>query len=271
MRAAIRATIPTLVTCLFALGGVPAHAQQGDPSQSVQPPVRVVVVDAGHGGADLGAAGPSGLREKDLVLEIAMKLGAQLRLAGLRVIYTREKDVFLSLAERTEIANRAKADLYVSLHANSSPDPTARGSETYFVSQEVSDEDARRVAMTENEVFKPEGGAADSGDILGAILGDLIRTDHMRSSSEFALSIQRELAQLPAPNRGVKQGPFFVLGGVNMPAVLLEIGFLTHPEDEQRFKTPQYQEMIARAVTRGVTNVADERRKVRERASRGSE
>jgi len=263
MRAAIRIFV---VSGLCVLGSAPARGQQ--PEQSAQPPVRLVVVDPGHGGSQFGAVGPTGLREKDLVLNIALKLGAQLRLAGMRVVYTREKDVFLSLAERAEIANRARADLYVSLHANSSPDPAARGSETYFVSLEASDDDARRVAITENEVFRPEGAAADSGDIISRILGDLIRTDHMRGSADFAMAIQRELAQLPTPSRGVKQGPFFVLGGVNMAAVLLEVGFVSHGEDEQRFKTAQYQEMIARAITRGVMNVADERRKLRERVAR---
>ena len=247
------------------LGTAPAWAQTPDQT-APPPPVRLVVVDPGHGGGDIGATGKAGLREKDLVLEVAMKLGAQLRLAGIRVIYTREADLFLTVAERAEIANRAKADLFISLHANSSPDPAATGSETYFVSEKVSDEDARRVAETENEVFHPEGGAKDSGDVLSQILGDLIRTDHMRGSAEVAMAIQRELALLPTPNRGVKQGPFFVLGGVNMPAVLLEMGFLTHPEDEERFKTVQYKDMIARAVTRGVMNVSDARRKLRDRA-----
>jgi len=151
-----------------------------EPDQSTYQPVRLVVIDPGHGGWQFGAVGPGGLREKDLVLDIALKLGAQLRLAGMRVVYTREKDVFLSLAERAEIANRAKADLFVSLHANSSPDPTARGSETYFVSLEASDDDAARVAITENEVFRPEGAAPGSGDIISKILGDLIRTDLRR-------------------------------------------------------------------------------------------
>jgi N-acetylmuramoyl-L-alanine amidase len=261
----MRATILGLVVSVSVLGGAPARGQQED--RSAHPPVRLVVIDPGHGGSQLGAVGPNGLQEKDLVLDIAVKLGAQLRLAGLKVVYTRDKDVFMSLPERAEIANRAKADLFVSLHANSSPDPTARGSETYFVSLEASDEDARRVAITENEVFRPVGGAADSGDIISKILGDLIRTEHLRGSADFAMAIQRELAQLPTPSRGVKQGPFFVLGGVNMPAVLLEVGFVSHPEDEQRFKTAQYQEMIARAITRGVMNVADERRKLRARAA----
>ncbi len=257
-----------MVSGLCVLGTAPAPVRAQQPERPTQPPVRLVVIDPGHGGGDFGAAGPSGLREKDVALGVGLKLGAQLRLAGMRVVFTREKDTFLSVAERAEIANRAKADLYISIHANSSPDPSARGSETYFLSMEASDKDALRVAMTENEVFRPEGAAPNSGDIISKILGDLIRTDHMRGSAEFAIAIQREVAQLPAPNRGVKQGPFFVLGGVNMPAVLLEMGFLTHPEDEQRFRTTVFQEMIARAVTRGVMNVADERRKLRERVSR---
>ena len=218
-----------------------------------------VVLDPGHGGDDYGARGESGLLEKHVVLAVSRRIGAALVEEGIQVVYTRSEDVFVTLPERTEIANRAGADLYLSIHANSSSDRDVRGPETYFLSLEASDEEARRVAITENGVFDRDEAAADSGDVVGAILGDLIRTDHLRASSEAAIAIQRELERLPGPQRGVKQAPFVVLMGVNMPAALLEIGFLTHPDEESELASSRNREAIARAVARGVLTLRKSR------------
>jgi N-acetylmuramoyl-L-alanine amidase len=215
-------------------------------------PEIAVVVDAGHGGSDFGARGTEGAREKDLVLAIARRTGQALAERGIRVVYTREKDVFVTLAERTEIANRARADLFLSIHANSAPDPDARGSETYFLSADASDEEALRTALAENEVFRQEGTAADSVDVVGSILGDMIRSDHLQRSSRVAAAIQRGLARLPVPSRGVKQAPFAVLSGVNMPAVLVEVGFLSHPDEERRLRARDGQSALATAIAEAV-------------------
>jgi N-acetylmuramoyl-L-alanine amidase len=214
--------------------------------------VRTVVIDPGHGGADFGARGPHGDVEKDVVLGVARRLGAYLERPGLRVVYTREADEFVSLALRTEIANRARGDVFLSIHANSAPDAEAAGSETYFLSVDASDEDARRVALTENAVFDQPGAVPDSADIVGGILGDLIVTDHLRGSRLIAAEVQHNLADLPGPSRGVKQAPFVVLMGVNMPAVLVEIGFLTHPGEADRLTSHRHQDALARAIGEGV-------------------
>ena len=128
-----------------------------------------------------------------------------------------------------------------------------------FLSLKASDEDALRVAITENQVFGQEAAVPDSDDIVGGILGDLILTDHMRASSEIASNIQRNLSRLPGPDRGVKQAPFAVLMGVNMPAVLVEIGFLTNPAEAKRLRSSEYQARIAEAVAQGVESYAEAR------------
>jgi N-acetylmuramoyl-L-alanine amidase len=178
---------------------------------------------------------------------------------GIRVVFTRTDDRFVTLAERAGTANRAAGDLYLSIHANSAEDQEASGPETYFLSLEASDKEAMRVAMTENQVFGQEAAVPDSDDIVGNILGDLILTDHLRASSRVAAAIQRNLARLAGGSRGVKQAPFVVLMGVNMPAALIEIGFLTNAEEAEQLRTEAYQERIADAVVRAVKTYRDAR------------
>jgi N-acetylmuramoyl-L-alanine amidase len=213
-----------------------------------------VVIDAGHGGEDEGARGVNGLLEKDLVLDVARALAAELRKAGLRVVMTRERDVFVPLEQRTNLANDARADLFVSVHANAHHDGGARGSETYFMSLEASDEHARGVALRENEAFSAKSPAASAeGDPLVAILGDLIANEHLIESSEFARAAQLRLARLDAgPSRGVKQAPFVVLAGVQMPAALVEIGFLTHPAEERELREAKRRRAIAASLAEAV-------------------
>jgi N-acetylmuramoyl-L-alanine amidase len=213
---------------------------------------RIVVIDPGHGGSDYGARGPSGALEKDLVLEVARDLRTELDRHGIRALLTREDDRFVTLTERTELANRAGALFYLSLHANSAEDAAAHGSETYFLSVEASDDEALRVAMAENDVFRIAESARDEADVVGSILGDLIRTDHLQGSSELARAVQRELASVAGPSRGVKQAPFVVLMAVNMPAALIEVGFLTHEGDEERLRTAAHRRALAGAIARGV-------------------
>ncbi len=224
----------------------------------------VVVLDAGHGGHDDGARGPSGLREKDLVLDVTQRLAKRLERKGVTVILTRTEDRFLSLEERTAVANDARADLFVSIHANASKSRKPRGIETYFASLEATDDAARATAERENSAFGEVAPNLGSDDPLAAILGDLIATQHLQESSEFAKLAQNELADVGRErSRGVKQAPFVVLMGVQMPASLLEIGFVTNPEEEKGLKRAKRRDEIARAISRAIGAFAaryDERR-----------
>jgi N-acetylmuramoyl-L-alanine amidase len=235
--------------CALTWWVLPGAASDDQPPSA--PGLRTVVVDAGHGGADYGARA-NGVTEKDLALAVSRELARELRRRGLEVVLTRTRDEFVPLARRTEIANRARADLFLSIHANSAPRASTRGGETYFLSVEASDEEARRVALVENDVFEQEGAVPDSSDVVGQILGDLIRTEHLRGSSEIAAALQRRLAALDPPGRGVKQAPFVVLMGVNMPAALIEIGFLTHPAEARRLAGRAHQRALARALAQAV-------------------
>jgi N-acetylmuramoyl-L-alanine amidase len=238
----------------FAAAPPALAAGAGARGDDVRDRFDTVVIDAGHGGDDEGARGVRGLREKDLVLAVAQDLAARLRRAGLRVVLTRDKDVFVPLEERTSVANDARGDLFVSIHANAANHDGARGSETYFMSLEASDEHARGVAARENQAFAGRpGGAPEEGDPLVSILGDLIANEHLTESSDFARGVQLRLAALDAgPSRGVKQAPFVVLAGVQMPAALIEVGFITHPAEERELRTARRREMIATAVTEAV-------------------
>jgi N-acetylmuramoyl-L-alanine amidase len=232
-----------------------------EPQSARRPPAGAVVIDPGHGGVDLGARGVNGVLEKDLTLAVAKQVASLLRARGVTVVLTRERDMFVSLPERTEIANRAHARMFVSIHANSAPELEVDGRETYFLSVDASDSEAMRVALAENDVFGQAGTASDSRDVVGGVLGDLIRTEHLRESSELAAAIQRSLAKLPGTSRGVKQAPFVVLTGVNMPAALIEIGFITNAAEAARLGRKDTQSALAKAV---VGALVDAMRQTRE-------
>ena len=193
-----------------------------------------VVIDAGHGGSDVGAKGFSGTFEKDVSLAVARNLAARLRARRLTVVMTRDADVRVPLEQRTAIANDARGDLFVSIHTNASADAGIHGSETYFLALEASDSGAAGVAQRENSAFAAEAGPEIDAlsDPFIALLGDMISTEHLDESSAFAQSVQQELGRMPVKSRGVKQALFVVLSGVQMPAALVEIGFVTHRGDE---------------------------------------
>ncbi len=258
-----------LAAALMSLGiAEAAHSDAPSPDA-----FDVVVVDAGHGGDDEGALGPAGGVEKDIVLEVARELAAQLRARGLRVVMTRSDDSFVPLERRTHIANDAKGDLFVSVHANASPRPAIRGSETFFLSLDASDDAAQRLAERENDAF---GAAAarllQQNDPLVAILGDLIATEHLSESQEFAGLAQGRLAALaPESSRGVKQAPFVVLSGVSMPASLVEIGFITNPADERAMRSRKGRSAVVAALADAVAEFGrrhDARRGIGAKASR---
>jgi len=212
-----------------------------------------IVIDAGHGGHDEGATGTSGLHEKDLVLDVSKLLAARLRKRGIGVVLTRSSDEFLSLEERTAVANDARADLFLSIHANASSSRKPSGIETYFASLDATDDAARATAARENSAFGVVAPQFTAADPLAAILGDLIETQHLQESSEFAKLAQAELSSVVrARSRGVKQAPFVVLMGVQMPASLVEIGFLTNPDDERGLRRSRQRNAIADALVEAV-------------------
>jgi N-acetylmuramoyl-L-alanine amidase len=211
-----------------------------------------IVVDAGHGGHDTGTIGPNGLREKDLVLDVALRMGKLLQnKLGADVIYTRDDDTFIPLETRTAIANQNQADLFISIHANSSSDPDARGIETYYLNF-TSSPDALEVAARENAVSEK------SIHELQDLVKKIALKEKIEESREFAADVDRSLhtgliARSPGlKNRGVKKAPFIVLIGANMPSILAEISFVSNPTDERKLKTPEYRQRIAESLYRGV-------------------
>ncbi len=212
-----------------------------------------IVIDAGHGGHDSGTLGPGGIEEKDVVLDVALRLGKLLRQRlGADVIYTRSDDTFIPLETRTAIANQAQADLFISVHANSSRDPDARGVETYYLNF-TSSADALEVAARENSV------SDQSIHQLSDLVKKIALQDKINESREFASDVQESLySGLEQGNpglkdRGVKKAPFVVLIGANMPSILAEISFLTNPDDSQELREPAYRERIAESLYRGVS------------------
>ena len=219
---------------------------------------RMIVVDAGHGGVDNGMTGPIGrgpkIYEKDITLSVANRLGSQLKARGVDVLYTRSADTLIALDDRGRIANRAKGDLFISIHVNAAnpnwKDPGgARGFETYFLS-EARTEDARRVEQMENSVIRLESRAkAGTSDPLSFIVSDMTQNQHLRESSQLAELIQQRLGGMhPGPSRGVKQAGFRVLVTAYMPAVLVEIGFGTNPREAAYMTDPGKQDALARAI-----------------------
>jgi len=215
-----------------------------------------IVVDAGHGGHDTGTIGPNGLLEKDLVLDVALRLGKLLEdKLGADVVYTRKDDTFIPLETRTAIANQNQADLFISIHANSSPDPAARGVETYYLNFTRS-RGALEVAARENAVS--ETSVHDLQDLVKKIA----LKEKIDESREFAATVQKSLyageaAKNPGvKDRGVKKAPFIVLIGANMPSILAEISFVSNPKDERKLRTPEYRQRIAESLYRGVARYA---------------
>ena len=212
-----------------------------------------VVIDPGHGGEDIGALGAGGLAEKELVLDVSRRLARRLRASGLNVLLTRNEDVFVPLEMRTSLANDARSDLFLSVHANSALDEDPSGVETFFVSLQSSDEEARQVADRENGAFQASGSQVAVLDPLVGLLGDMMVSEHLTDSSDFSMLVQDELASIAGGgHRGVKQAPFVVLLGVQMPASLIEIGFLSNPRDEKALASDAHREAIAAAMSRAV-------------------
>jgi N-acetylmuramoyl-L-alanine amidase len=234
---------------------VPANTRDGQSTLTRALGLKIgrIVIDAGHGGHDTGTIGPTGLMEKDLCLDVALRLGKliQQKLPGADVVYTRPDDTFVPLEERTRIANETKADLFISIHANSSHDAQARGIETYYLNLKGSAE-AMEVAARENA--SSSDGVHDLEDIVKRIA----RTEKIDESREFAQDVQESLSknvQKSAKlvrNRGVRKAPFVVLIGADMPSILTEISFLSNPSDEKMLKQPEHRQRVAEGIYQGV-------------------
>ena len=216
-----------------------------------------IVIDAGHGGHDTGTIGPNGLEEKDLVLEVGKRLGKLLETRlGAEVVYTRKDDTFIPLETRTAIANQARADLFISIHANSSRDPSARGVETYYLnftsSPEALEVAARENAVSEKSIYE-----------LQDLVKKIALKEKIEESREFAGDVQESLhsglaiKSAAIRDRGVKKAPFIVLIGANMPSILAEVSFVSNPADEHRLETGEYRQRIAESLYRGIARYAN--------------
>jgi N-acetylmuramoyl-L-alanine amidase len=219
--------------------------------------MKTIVIDPGHGGLEPGASGRFGTLEKNITLEIGLKLKAVIeRNFPSRVVLTRDKDLDVSLENRTALANNNKADFFISIHANSSFRKDARGSETYFLSRDATDEEARKLAFMENNPSEfEEGITEETEDEIQMILWDMAQSAYLKQSSLLAESIQKELnLLLRTSNRGIKQAPFTVLAGVACPAVLVEVAFISNPREERSLTREGFQVNVAQAIYRGLVN-----------------
>jgi len=224
--------------------------------------VNRIVIDAGHGGHDEGTSGPHGVLEKDVVLDVALRLAklVETRL-GTEVVLTRGDDTFIPLTERTAIANERKADLFLSIHANSSPAPAVAGTETFFLNF-TSNPAALDVASREN------AGSDKSVGELRDLIQSITLNDKITESQSLAQTVQSSIyaqaarSNAAARNRGVKRAPFVVLIGASMPSILAEIGFLTNARDEANLAKPEYRQKIAEALYKGVAQYSQSLRQL---------
>ncbi len=215
-----------------------------------------VVIDAGHGGHDTGTIGPNGLMEKDLVLDVALRLGKLItQQLGAEVVYTRSGDVFIPLEQRTKIANNEKADLFISIHANSSPQPSATGVETFYFNL-----NADRVSL--DLATRENATSVSSISDLNDLLHKAVLENKLEESREFAQKVQSSLwttslkINSRSRDRGVRQAPFVVLIGASMPSILAEVGFVSNPHDERLLKRADQRQKIAEALLKGISQYA---------------
>ena len=214
----------------------------------------VVVIDAGHGGRDPGAVGKSKLYEKDVTLDVALRLRKALEKRGVKIVMTRDRDVFVPLSNRTKIANESGGKLFVSLHCNSARDRRARGIETYFLSP-TKTERAMNVAMRENSVIKYEESQEQYRDLTeeNFILLSMAQANFVRESQDLAAVVQNHVSRgVELKNRGVDQAGFYVLIGASMPAVLFEMGFISHKEEEKKLNDKNFRQQMADQICEAI-------------------
>lgn len=229
--------------------------RRDDKPSTIVSDLDLIVIDPGHGGKDPGAVGPDGTHEKEIVLDIALRLSEMIQNElGIRTFLTRDDDTFIPLRKRTEMANSMQADLFISIHCNASPSRSANGTETYFLSLAKTNE-ARAVAARENASLKyemPPEAIETMGD-LDFILWDLAQYEYLEESSTLAEITQEEMGKrLNITSRRVNQAPFYVLNGAYMPAILVETAFITNKHEERLLNTPAFRQNVAEAVTAAV-------------------
>jgi len=220
--------------------------------------IKRIVLDPGHGGDSPGAVGRRGTQEKVVVLDVARRLKKKLERQGFEVILTRDSDEFVSLADRSRTGNGCKADLFISIHANASPNRAACGFETYFLSEAKTDWE-RAVAARENASFEVEdsGTGPSAGGDVGLILADLAQNEYLLESSELAARIQEKtVPHARIKDRGVRQANFYVLRNNFLPAVLVEVGFLSNASEEKLLRQPDHRERLAEGISRGIAEFA---------------
>ncbi len=245
-----------VVSASFLLGVDATSSPSKGPALSPQTrTIQTVVIDPGHGGTEAGAKGRFGILEKDVNLAIGLKLREIIeRNQTFRAVLTRDQDVDVSLENRSALANNYKADVFISIHSNGARQKAAEGSETFFLSMNASDEDARRLAYLENNSSRLEGQIGTSAeDEIKMILWDMAQTAYLRQSSQLAELIQSELnILLGTRNRGIQQAPFKVLAGVACPAILVEVAFVSNPDEEKKLGSDDFQQKVAEALYRGL-------------------
>ncbi len=260
IKTTIKTTVAAAIILLFASA---SHAFFVEPAAQGNDPVDVIVIDPGHGGVDAGATGPGGLSEKEIVLGVAMGLkDALVEKLGITVLLTREDDTFVPLEERVAFASRSNADIFISIHVNAARNSKASGVETFFLSYEPTDAEAMRLAEQENRVVLPDGtvGTAPEAVIndLKNILHDLAQSVTHHESSALAEAVQVSMVRgTRRHDRGVKQAPFTVLGGASMPAVLVEVGFISNRPEAKWLGKKQAHKRIANAIAVGISEFAE--------------
>ncbi len=240
-----------------AIAVVPAEEKSIPPAARLSPgKIRRIVVDPGHGGHDPGAMGAGGTKEKDVVLQIGLRLAKKLREElGVDVVMTRSTDVFLELQERTALANKVGADLFVSVHANAALNRATSGIETYYLNLAKTEKVAQLAA-------KENGTTLEKVSLLQAVLFDLMANYKLNDSARLADEVQKAVHNRVSgrydgvKNLGVKQGPFYVLVGATMPSVLVETSFVSNAREEERLKDPAYQELVASGIVDGIRGYA---------------
>ena len=214
---------------------------------------KTIVIDAGHGGKDPGAVGYRGTKEKDIALDVAKRLEKKLsKNLNVKIVMTRDEDIFLRLSERTKIANENNGSLFISIHTNAAEDRRASGFETFLIGPNKN-EAAVRVAARENAVLELEGISGQKLTNEDLIKATIAQSAFASKSEQFASMVQGEIKKrVQSKDRGVKQAGFYVLMGASMPNVLVELGFISNPSEEKKLRSPQYRDQLATAIYRAV-------------------
>ena len=249
-----------VITLRTPLGKIDEHIQDVKERWRLD----TVVLDAGHGGKDPGAIGKYGTKEKDVALDITKRAGRLLEKSGIKVVYTRDEDVFIPLLDRTKIANDSNGKLFVSIHANANKNRKVQGFETFLLRPGKS-QDAIEVASRENSVISLEEFTDQYEDLTGEalIMATMAQSMFMKESEDLASIIQMELdKRLNTPNRGVKQAGFYVLIGASMPNALVEVGFISNPSEEKKLREKAHKQKIAEAIYQAIKHFKQSREKI---------